>query len=339
MNKKQVMVVFAVLLLTIFIIGIDGEGAAIMGEAEEFKEIIIHREENIDEIADKLKQNGIINSKRMFILYGKVFNRIDGVKYGLHKVIPAMGLRELYDELCVDRGLPTEIVKVTIPEGFNIRQIAKRLSDSGVVNEDEFLETAKSGKFEYWFLKDVPNLEDENYYWLEGFLFPATYEFNTNSRAEDVINIMLKRFDIALDPYRNHILETGKNVFDIIRIASIVEREAKIDAERPRIAGVFNNRLEIGMKLQSCATVQYLFDRQKPVVTLEDLKIDSPFNTYKYEGLPQGAISNPGDSSIKASLFPEDNDYLYFVAIGNTGEHKFAKTYEEHKDNIIKYRD
>ena len=122
-------------------------------------------------------------------------------------------------------------------------------------------------------------------------------------------------------------------------MASVVERESKLPEEMDRIAGVFYNRLNIGMKLQSCATVQYLFEQQKAIVTLEDLKIDSPYNTYIYDGLPVGAISNPGDNAIKASLYPEENAYLFFVAIGSTGQHKFATSFEEHEENIKNYRD
>ena len=327
--------------ISLFIgLGIDSsKGASMKPLDENSQQFIVRKGESIEEIADKLAAASMIQSKRQFIWYGRLFRKTAEIQFGIHTVSPHMKLRELYKELSIARALPTEKIKVVIPEGFNVRQIAKRLEEKGIVEEKIFLAVAKEGNFDYWFLKDVPNYDDSNFYRLEGFLFPATYEFKPFSTPEEVLNTMLSRFEFSINPHREIIDNGSYSIFDIIRMASVVEREAVADNERTTIAGVFYNRLGVGMKLQSCATVQYLFEQQRAKVTLEDLKMDSQFNTYKVEGLPLGAISNPGESSIKASIYPKENDYLFFVAVGNTGQHKFAKTFEEHEDNIKNYRD
>ncbi|MBS3995455.1 MAG: endolytic transglycosylase MltG [Alkaliphilus sp.] len=339
---RKLLVLFTLFVVFAFFIGLGNDistGASIEPINETSYEFIIQKGDSIEEIASKLADADIIRSRIHFIWYGKLFGKTSEVKFGLHTVSPDMNMKELYKELSVAKAFPTETVSVVIPEGFNIRQIAKRLEEKGIVEEKSFLAVAKEGNFDFWFLEDVPNYDDPNFYRLEGFLFPATYEFKPYSTAEEVVNTMLKRFEFSINPYREIIENSSRNVFDIIRLASIVEREAVVENERTTIAGVFYNRLEMGMMLQSCATVQYLFEQQRDIVTFEDLKIDSEFNTYKYKGLPLGAISNPGESSIKASIYPNENDYLFFVAVGNTGEHKFAKTFEAHEDNIRKYRD
>lgn len=141
---------------------------------------------------------------------------------------------------------------------------------------------------------------------------------------------MLKTFDQKFtDEYYKRAQEMGKSVDQIITMASIIERETDSDTERAKVAGVFYNRLNKGMKLQSCATVQYVLGSHKPVLSIADTEIDSPYNTYKYAGLPVGPIANPGEDCIKAALYPEETDAFYFC-LGKNGEHIFSKTYEEH---------
>ncbi len=325
-----------------FIISIVGSNlsvGAVNMDNDSFYELMIYENDTVEDIAKELKNASIIRNEKIFITYGKLFGESNNIQLGLHKITTDMKLKDIFQELNTYRQLDREIVKVTIPEGFNVEQIAKRLSKNRVIRENDFLATVNNEKFDYWFLEDTPNIKDKDYYKLEGFLFPATYEFYTDSNPKEVINTMLKRFDLAISPYRDEINKSKYSVFDIIRMASVVERESKLQDEMPIIAGVFYNRLDTGMKLQSCATVQYLFEEQKPVITYEDLEIDSPYNTYQNTGLPIGAISNPGDNAIKASIYPQANNYLYFVAIGSTGQHKFAETFAQHEENIRKYRD
>lgn len=228
----------------------------------------------------------------------------------------------------IERGPEVELVKVVIPEGFSNQQIAARLEEVLNVEKNEFLNLAGTGKpyfiDRFSFLKNVPVNS------LEGYLFPDTYYFKKGESAEVIITRMLENFSrraASIGLLGN--AENEKRIHEIVTMASIVEKEAKLEEERPIIASVFYNRLKRGMKLQSCATVEYVLGFSKPRLSNEDLKIDSPYNTYLYPGLPPGPICNPGLSSLKAALNPAQTNYLYFVLIDNSGKHYFAETYQE----------
>ena len=204
-------------------------------------------------------------------------------------------------------------------------------------NKSEFLELAKTGDFDYEFLKF--DLEPSVKYKLEGFMYPDTYFFHEDATSEEIIKILL-------DTFKNKVWEelktaSNKNGLDynqLLTLASIVEKEAVKDDERAKIAAVFFNRIKIDMSLQSCATVQYALNREKfsTTVTFEETRLESPYNTYKYAGLPPGPICNPGIKSIEAVLKPDTNKYLFFVAKGD-GSHYFSLTYDEHLNAIQKY--
>jgi UPF0755 protein len=224
--------------------------------------------------------------------------------------------------------------RFTIPEGFELRQIAERLESEGLVNKDEFYAAIDKSKFDYAFVKDIPNRDNK----LEGYLFPDTYDVFKNATEEEIINKMLNRFDqVFTEEYRQRAKELNMSYDQVITLASIIEREAKLDKERKIISAVFHNRLKKNIKLQSCATVQYLLKEQKEVLTYKDLEVDSPYNTYKYAGLPKGPIASPGAKSIEAALYPDKVDYLYFVA-NKDGSHIFTKTYQEHLNAQNKIR-
>lgn len=229
----------------------------------------------------------------------------------------------------IKKGPVVEVVKVTFPEGFSNREIAKRLSAVFGFNEAEVLKYLNSSKKKYEgrfpFLASVPTDS------LEGYLFPDTYYFKKEATIDEVVEKMLENF-------LKKAMETGllksktdyrKDLHEIITLASIVEKEAKLPEERPLVASVFINRIKKGMKLQSCATVEYILGFSKPKLTEKDLQIDSPYNTYLYSGLPPGPICNPGRDSILAALKPAKTKYLYFVLVGENGKHYFAETYSE----------
>jgi len=195
-----------------------------------------------------------------------------------------------------------------------------------LVSREEFLEAAAKGEFDYDFLTGVPHGEKR----LEGFLFPDTYQFEADATAEEIINVMLKRFgEVYNEEYRRRAQELGLSTLEVVTMASIVEKEAKLDEERAVIAGVFYNRLKKNWKLESCATVQYLLGEPKAELSYKDLEIDSPYNTYKYYGLPPGPIASPGKASLEAALYPEEVDYLFFRA-NPDGSHTFSRTLAEH---------
>ena len=271
-------------------------------------------------VAEYMKENKIIR----FPLALRVISRIKGYDTKIHtgqvEIKPGMSYSKILNELI---NAQPETVKVVIPEGYEIGEIAQRLSP--LVSKEEFYEALEM-EYDYRFLKDLPDREMH----LEGYLFPATYAFPLDATAEEIVNTMLKAFDEAfLDEYYIRANELGMTVDQIVTLASIIERESNSGEDRAKVAGVFYNRLKQNMRLQSCATVQYILKERKPVLSTADTKINSPYNTYVNSGLPIGPIASPGEECIKAALYPEDTTALYFV-LGSDGKHIFSDTYDEH---------
>lgn len=282
---------------------------------------------SFNEAARELEQKDIIKNAFTFKIFAKNEKLMD-IKAGKYRLYRSMDAKEILNILNEGKVYIKQ-KKVTIPEGYNLKQIAKKLSNSNIVNEDEFIKKANDISL---FNKDYKFLNEKNINSLEGFLFPDTYEFPLGEDEEVIIRMMLNRFDnIFKEEYYDILKEKKLSLNKLITMASIVEREAKKDEERPIISAVFYNRLDINMKLQSCATVQYLLPKIKPRLLNKDLEIESPYNTYKYKGLPPGPISCPGEKSIKAALYPSDVDYLFFVAKSD-GSHTFTKTLRAHNN-------
>ncbi len=314
---------------------IRNEQAAISILPEDQVRISIPMGSGTGHIADILKENGIINSTGMFKLISKI-NGFDGTyRSGTHIVSSKLGYVEIMAVL-TGAPIPDPGMKVTIPEGYNYRQLVKLLSEKELIDEDEFARVGRSQEFD--FLKDIPKDREHR---LEGYLFPETYEFEAkDGREEEIVNKMLEQFGkVFAQKERKRAEELGMSTDEIITLASIIEREARVSGERARISGVFYNRLKSRDKtlrrLQSCATIQYILYSQtgkiKDVILTEDTEIDSPYNTYIHDGLPPGPICSPGEESIMAALYPEDHSYMFFVAKEDgSGEHFFSKTYNEH---------
>lgn len=217
---------------------------------------------------------------------------------------------------------------ITVTEGMTVKEIEKLVCDSGFVSEDEFSD-ALSDDYDYSFL---PEKETKNR--LEGYLFPDTYNISNTMTAHEIIDLMLSRFSgIYTDEFSKRAKQMGYTNREIIIMASVIEGEAAEGSDRAKVASVFYNRLESKefSRLQSCATVQYILGERKKILSNEDIKIDSPYNTYKYPGLPYGPICNPGVASIKAALYPEDTDYYYFQSDAD-GKLYFSETFTEHED-------
>ena len=173
---------------------------------------------------------------------------------------------------------------------------------------------------------------------LEGFLYPDTYYFDKESTEKEVLSAMLKRFEqVYNDKFKEKQKEMGLTLQQVVNLASIIEKEAVVNEDRPMIASVFYNRLKIGMPLQSDATLQYAFDKRKERVMYKDLKVDSPYNSYLNKGLPPTPICSPGVKSIEAALYPSNTDYLYFVATVG-GKNNYSKTYKEHLKHVESYK-
>lgn len=219
----------------------------------------------------------------------------------------------------------------TIPEGFTIEQIAKLLEDKKFVSGAKFKEAARKYA-PYDFMAGSENIS----YNAEGFLFPDTYRVSRGISEEELLRMLVDQFNVKLSPeMRSRAAERGLSVREVIILASLVEKEAQVEKDRPVIAGVFLNRIKKSMPLQSCATIQYILGYPKAELTIQDTEIPSPYNTYQNPSLPPGPIANPGIASINAVLYPAETEYLYFVADKN-GNHHFSKTYEEHLAEIDK---
>ena len=283
---------------------------------------------NLRQIATVLKNEKIISSENLFYLYAR--KKSADFKAGTHTFNTAMSYDEICDSLC---EMPhKETVKVLIPEGYELRLIAQAVADKGLCTVQEFMHAAVNDKFDYDFLTDKSGV----LYSLEGFLFPATYEFEYGASAHDIIDKMLYTFDcFYTDEYSARAKALGMTDYEVVTLASVVEREAANAGEHKKVAGVFYNRIKTGMNLESCATVQYVLKERKPVLSIVDTKIDSPYNTYKYSGLPIGPIASPSLSAIEAVLYPEEHDYYFFVAKSDGSGHVFSHTLDEHNRAVM----
>ncbi len=282
-------------------------------------------------IAKTLADAGVVRSGFLFRYKLKQENAAASLRPGTYSFTGKVSMQDVIDSL--QEGVWEDSVRVTIPEGKTMEQTAEIFAKAGLCTEEEFLDACLNDQFDYDYLPKRGTPER-----LEGFLSPNTYDVATNWSAHRMVEMLLDQFDrVYTDEWHAREKELGMSTYEIVTLASIVEREAKVQADRPVIAGVFYNRLEIGMLLQSCATVQYALGEQKEVLLYSDLEIESPYNTYKYEGLPPGPIASPGEAALEATLYPEDTDYLYFFAKPD-GSHYFSTTYSEHMQAQKQYK-
>ena len=296
------------------------------GGASKIVAVNITENKTVSDISSELKSNDVIKHPFIFRMYLK-FTGVDmNIKAGIHSVDSNMSYGDLASELSSDPAV--EGVAVTIPEGYEFDMIAHAFADAGVADYDTFCFVAENYEFDYDFIDNIPERETR----LEGYLFPDTYFVTENDDEVTIINMMLKRFDETYNhEYRLRTGEIGMTVDEIVNLASIIEREAGSSAEMADVSSVFHNRLASNEYpyLQSCATVQYVLHDRKAVLTNDDTKIDSPYNTYINKGLPLGPIASPGAEAIKAALYPSDTNYYFFVADGSGGT-IFSETFDEH---------
>lgn len=279
-------------------------------------------------IASELKKNNLINSEGFYRVMSKL-RGIDGkYNFGKYEITRGAGYEKIFKTL-TQPSPNIDAVRVTIPEGYEIYKIADLLEEKGLIDKDKFYYLVDYGTFDYEFVKDIPQRESR----LEGYLFPDTYEFVPNDEY-GIINEMLGRFEQVYSKYKDAVESSDMTMDEIITLASIVEREAQGDHDRDMVSSVFHNRLKSPdyPYLQSCATVQYVLKERKPVLSVADTKIDSPYNTYINKGLPVGPIASPGEKAIAATINPADTNYLFFV-MGSDGKHHFSTTFNEHIQN------
>lgn len=292
------------------------------------------------EIADLLEHNGIIRKSLFFKGYLKWSKEGSLFKAGTYTASPGDTYDDLITRLNQGDVVKTEMVNFTIPEGYTAEQVAAKLATAWNQDAAVFLGLLNSGAgLTEADVLGIPQ-DQKLRHRLEGYLFPETYELAKDSTPQEIVEAMLEQLTKKLDTipdWRVKLKERGISLHKLLTVASLVEREVVVDSERPLVAGIIYNRLKEGQKLEIDATVQYLLDKQKARLYNKDLKVDSPYNTYKYAGLPPGPISNPGLASIQAALEPKASDYFYYVTKKDgTQGHLFAKTYKEHLANIEK---
>jgi len=293
---------------------------------------IVKQGEGLSSIASDLKNQGFINSRILFASY--IFLKGDQslLQAGEYGLSPLMSLSEIAQKIA--KGETSEN-KITIIEGWNLKNIAEYFEEKKIIQKEDFLDITDSSTIfieEFSYLKEKPIEQG-----LEGYLFPDTYSVKRTDNAEDIIQIILKNFDKKLTPdLRVEIKEQNKTMFEIIIMASLLEKEVRGEEDKKIVSGIFWKRIANKYPLQSCATIAYALGKDKWRYSVEDTKIDSPYNTYQRLGLPIGPICNPGLESIKAAISPEATNFWYYLSTPE-GETVFSKTLREHNIATAKY--
>lgn len=314
-SKKKIAGIAGVLLvlLGIFYIAFRPTG--------EYKEFEIEPGMNARQATLIMEEKGIINFPRLFLAVLKLSND-RAIQAGSYKVSIKENYFSLVEELTAG---PNVFKKVTIPEGFTTEQIGGRLESNNLIENS----------------KDFVRLVEEKK--LRGFLFPETYMFSESPSEEKIIKTMKKQFNKNFNRAMEEGNGSGERLKElkytkkeIVTLASLIEKEARVAEERPIISAIFHKRLEENTYLESCASVLFALGRHRKNLTYQDLEVESPYNTYENLGLPPTPICNPGFKSLKAALYPDDTDYKFFFTRGD-GTHIFSKTYEEHLEKQKKF--
>ena len=338
MRKIVRLLWIAVVLLALSLVGgmvtISSYASPVSTTGAEDQIVVIPAGASQNEIGQILLEQGLVRSRWAFLAATRWLGYDGQLKAGEYRLSASSSLWEIIEKLY--RG---EVItyRLTIPEGYTAEQIRTQLLEA---------ESLQGGQVESLF-NDPGRVAD----WvpderlaqlkspLEGYLFPDTYQYTAGMSAADLVDMMLSRFRDLWNQERLAKLEAlGLSIHEAVTLASIVEKEARLDEERPIIAAVYLNRLKRNMKLDADPTVLYALGKTPgEMLFYKDLEIDSPYNTYRYSGLPPGPIASPGLKSIDAVLNPADVPYLYFVA-RNDGSHEFAVNYAEHLQNVARYR-
>jgi len=283
-----------------------------------------------EEISDELQKIGIIKNNYAFRAYVIISGNNGKIQAGKYLLSANMPISEIVEKMAKGKVVKESI---TILEGWNLKQITDYLIEKNICNQDEFSQINKKDfSNEFLFLEDKP--KDLS---LEGYIFPDTYEISIGETCEQIIKKSLNNFAKKINQeFILEIIRQKKSVFDIIRLASILEKEVASLKDKKIVAGILNNRLESGMPLQVDSSINYITGKNDAGALIVDTKIDSPYNTYKYAGLPLGPISNPGLDSITAVIYPTESNYFYYLS-AKDGTTIFSRTLQEHNLARVKY--
>jgi UPF0755 protein len=297
--------------------------AGCSGNAGSEVRLTIRKGSPFREAADSLAAHRVVRSARLFGIYAKLRGHDRSLRYGTYVLRDGMTWEQLLDALRAGHGI---VHSFTIPEGFTVAQIAPVVDDALNIPTDSFDVAVRDTALLHRL--DVPTPT------LEGYLFPDTYTLPDGTTARDAVRAMVERFEKAWKPeWNDRLREIAMSRNDVVTLASIVEKEVQRAEERPVVAAVYLNRLRAHMLLQADPTVQFALGKRPGRVLFKDLRVDSPYNTYRVLGLPPGPIASPGAASLQASLFPAKVPYRFFVAHPD-GHHEFRRTYAEHLEAI-----
>ena len=318
---------------------------------ENKKEIVfnIEKGESLADISSNLKASGLIKSEFLFKLTAVIKRTQAKLQAGIYSLSPSMSISKILEKLNSGETIKD---KITIIEGWDLRDIGWYFENRGMFQAEELFEIVgfpandysknqdlplpKDFSQQFKFLKEIRQLADKNVS-LEGYLFPDTYEVKKGESLESIIKKMLKNFDQKVtEELKEEIKAQNKSLYQVLIMASLLEKEVKSCQDRQIAAGILWKRLEAGWPLQVDATISYIVGKGSLNLTKKDLKIDSPYNTYKYYGLPLGPICNPGLESIKAAINYEQSDFWYYLTTPD-GKTEFSKTLEEHNIKRFKY--
>ena len=329
MGKKKLLTIIAgILILAAIVLGvaINANNNKNLATGENILITVEPGMTNAD-IATLLQNKKMINSPVFFRLQSKFARMERSLQAGEYEIVSGMSNWEIID--LFSKG-QVRHKTLTIPEGYTIEQIAKKIEESGLGSAEEFKKAAK----DYAPYSYMETSNNNVIFKAEGFVYPSTYYLSPGSSEKEILAIMVKEFDTQLtEDIRQKAKDKNMSIRDLVNLASLVEKEAVFPEERPVIAGVFLKRLQIQMPLQSDTTIQYILGVQKKEISIADTKIDSPYNTYLYAELPPGPIASPSISTINAVLDPKQTNYLYFVA-DLEGHHHFTETYQDHLKEI-----
>ncbi|MCL2187548.1 MAG: endolytic transglycosylase MltG [Defluviitaleaceae bacterium] len=328
---------YAVFRFTMWGFEFGGRESAYMVGTGEDEEVILVLEEytSLADMARRLEEEGLIHNQWMFRLERTLMNRTADFRPGTFTLNRNMSSSQLNNALRARPPEEQQFQWIRIPEGWTIADMAAYFERREFFTAQEFKDAAQYGQFNYGFLMHVPTDRPNR---LEGYLFPDSYQISMSPTPEHIIHRMLMNFDNRFTQYyQNRAYEMGLTIDEVVIMASIIEREAVQPAERPMMAQVIHNRLDIGMHLEMCSTVNYVIG-PRDRLTYEETRIDSPWNTYVNPGLPIGPISNPGWASMRAAMFPEAGNYLFFVLRDpETGEHHFSTNFADHQAATARY--
>jgi UPF0755 protein len=345
--KKIVTVIVIALFAVLIIIGFTGYRYVSSGlnpldsTSEKKVHVTIPIGSSNSQIGDILEKKKVIKSGTIFNYYTKFKNLAD-FQSGRHTFTASMSLDEVGKELQKGANSVAD-AKITIPEGYSISQIASVVAKKTDFTKKQFLALMKDEEFIAKMEKTYPDLLDSSKdskdarYHLEGYLFPATYDYYENQTLKEVVTQMVEKSSTVMSAYYDQIAAKGLTVQQTLTLASLVEKEGVNESDRKNIAQVFYNRINADMPLQSDISILYAIDKQKETVTIKDTQVDSPYNLYVNKGYGPGPFNNPSEAAIEAVLNPTANSYYYFVANIKTGDVYFAATYEEHEALVAQY--